>query len=166
MGAARIGLCAISTGWLWDKVRVAGGACGTTVMFDSQTGVASFLLFRDPHVLRALDVYAQSGAWLRRVAYSERSRSGVIGAVAALDRPLPPEALALDLLQRHLVGLTDDLRQAELEAVLSAELRDLVDLSHALDAAIPIGPVAVLGLETALRAALEQRPGSFLFVEA
>ncbi|WP_210530488.1 insulinase family protein [Rubellimicrobium arenae] len=165
IGAARIGLGAISTGWLWDTVRVAGGAYGTTVMFDSQTGMASFLSFRDPHILRTLDAYAQSGAWLRRVVNPDLLDRAMIGAVGALDRPLPPDSQALDLLQRHLVGLTDDLRQAELEAVLSATSEDLVDLSHALDAAIPEGPVAVLGPDAALRAALYQRPGVFQFAE-
>jgi hypothetical protein len=165
MGATRIGLCALSTGWLWYAVRVAGGAYGATALFDSQTGVASFLSFRDPHRLRTLDVFAESGAWLRRTAAPELLDRAVIGAVAALDRPLPPEALALDLLQHHLVGLADDLRQAELEAVLAAEPRDLLDLACALDAAMSTGPVAVLGLEAALRAALQKRPGAFVLVE-
>lgn len=89
---------------------MTGGAYGTTVMFDSETGVASFLSFRT--------AYAQNGPWLRRRANSDLLDRPVIVAVAASDRPLPPEAPALDLLQRRLVGLTDDLRKAELEAVL------------------------------------------------
>lgn len=79
-------------------------------MFDSQTGVASFPSFRDPLILRTLDVHAQSGAWLRRVANPELLERAVIGSGAALDRLLPPEALGPDLLQWHLVGLTDDQR--------------------------------------------------------
>ncbi|WP_176556324.1 insulinase family protein [Rubellimicrobium rubrum] len=165
VGGARIGLCAIATGWLWDAVRVAGGAYGVTARLDSQTGVATFLSFRDPHLLRTLDAFAESGAWLRRMASPELLDRAVVGAVAALDRPLPSDTLALDLLQRHLIGLTDDLRQAELDAVLAARPDDLLGLADALDATIPTGPVVVLGPEVALRAALEERPGAFVLAE-
>lgn len=95
---------------------------------------------------------ARSTAWLRRVVSPELLEWVVIGSVAALDRPLPPEALVLGLLQRHLISLTDDLRQAEFEEVLSAT--------------IPVGPVAVLGSETALRTVLDQRSGVFVLVAA
>ncbi|TNC72963.1 insulinase family protein [Rubellimicrobium roseum] len=158
-GATAVGMRALATGWLWDRLRVAGGAYGATAVLDAATGVASLLTARDPHLLGTLDAMAESGGWLRREASDSLLERCRIGAVAALDRPMPAEALMLEVLQREGTGWTDERRQAELEEVLGAELRDLHELADALDAGLPEGPVAVLGSRAALEAALAERPG-------
>ena len=161
-GATRVGLQALATGWLWDAVRVAGGAYGVRVILDAATGVATFLSFRDPHILRTLQAFGQSGSQLRASTTEALVQRCVIGTLAETTRPHAPDAQALLVLQRHLTGHTDDLRQAEHDAILGATPTDFLDLAAALDHAMPQGPVVVLGPEAALLSALAAEPGLFV----
>jgi presequence protease len=45
--------------WLWEKIRVQGGAYGGFT-FDSQSGVFNFLSYRDPNLLQSLEIYDQT----------------------------------------------------------------------------------------------------------
>ena len=38
--------------WLWDRVRVSGGAYGGFCDFDPHSGMFSFLSYRDPNLLK------------------------------------------------------------------------------------------------------------------
>ena len=55
----------LRTAYLWDAVRVQGGAYGCSLGFSRFSGVASFSSYRDPNVATTLDCYDQTGAFLR-----------------------------------------------------------------------------------------------------
>ena len=57
----------IRTGWLWEKVRMQGGAYGASVGFSKQSGIFTFTSYRDPNLLNTLDVYDQTADVLRAV---------------------------------------------------------------------------------------------------
>ena len=86
----------------------------------------------------------------------------IIGTIAETTRPQSPDAQALLVLQRHLTGATDEVRQAEHDAILGATPADFLELAAALDQALPQGPVVVLGPEAALLSALVAEPGLFV----
>ena len=44
----------LGTTWLWDRVRVSGGAYGGFADFDSHSGMFSFLSYRDPNLLKTV----------------------------------------------------------------------------------------------------------------
>ena len=44
----------LGTTWLWDRVRVSGGAYGGFSDFDSHSGMFSFLSYRDPNLLKTV----------------------------------------------------------------------------------------------------------------
>ena len=54
----------VRTSWLWDKVRAQGGAYGAFIRFAKQSGVISFLSYRDPNLLNTLDVYDETAKFL------------------------------------------------------------------------------------------------------
>merc|ERR1712151_488786 len=47
----------LKTGYLWDRVRVMGGAYGGFCTFSPYSGFFSFLSYRDPNLSQTLDVY-------------------------------------------------------------------------------------------------------------
>jgi presequence protease len=47
----------LDTTWLWDKIRVQGGAYGGQCMFDRYSGGFTFVSYRDPSLLATLDTY-------------------------------------------------------------------------------------------------------------
>ena len=47
----------LRTSYLWDKIRVQGGAYGGQCSFDRYSGGFTFVSYRDPNLLASLDTY-------------------------------------------------------------------------------------------------------------
>src|SRR4029079_6618741 len=54
----------LNTSWLWDKVRVQGGAYGGFCGLDRHSTVMTFTSYRDPNLLETLDVFDRSSTFL------------------------------------------------------------------------------------------------------
>lgn len=75
----------LRTGYLWDTVRVMGGAYGGFTKFDPVSGVFSCLSYRDPNLAKTLDNYdGCSGKWSASYT-SYTSRCGRAQSVRGLD---------------------------------------------------------------------------------
>ena len=46
----------LGTTWLWDRVRVSGGAYGGFSDFDTHSGMFSYLSYRDPNLTKTVRV--------------------------------------------------------------------------------------------------------------
>ncbi len=53
-GSIHVILNSVRTNWLWDQVRAKGGAYGAFCSFGKQSGVLTFLSYRDPNLLNTL----------------------------------------------------------------------------------------------------------------
>lgn len=107
----------ISNTWLWDRVRVSGGAYGGFCDFDTHSGkhallisiillflscnlpmcilsgVFSFLSYRDPNLLKTLDVYDGTGDFLRELEMDDDSLTkAIIGTIGDIDAYQLPDA--------------------------------------------------------------------------
>ena len=150
----------LNSGWMWEKVRVQGGAYGAFNTFDQFSGVMTFLSFRDPNVINTLEVYDGTAEYLRSLELSEAERvKAIIGAIGDLDSYLLPDAKGYSSLIRRMVGSSDERRQRVRDQLLSASLADFRALGEALSAFSKDGQVVVLGSAGAIQAAAEQRPG-------
>lgn len=146
----------VRTTWLWDRVRLQGGAYGAFCGFDKLSGLFTFTSYRDPRLLETLDVYEATPEFLRRVELSEIERvKSIIGAVGAMDAHLLPDAKGYTSMVRHLTGDTPEKRQKLREEVLGTQVSDFRALADVLAAARGKARVVVLGPEDALRAASE-----------
>ncbi|MDP8236749.1 MAG: insulinase family protein, partial [Candidatus Erginobacter occultus] len=94
----------LSYGYLWEKVRVLGGAYGCSAHYDAARGVFAFSSYRDPNIVETLRVYDGVGDYIEKEM--DLSRDGVeqaiIGAVKTLDRPIRPGQAVELALSRHL----------------------------------------------------------------
>lgn len=158
-GAASVALRYLNTTYLWDKVRVQGGAYGGSSRFDLSSGNFAFLSYRDPNLLKTLDVYDGAAKALRaEIGETDLVRS-VIGVVGDMDRPEFVDSKGYSAMWRLLTGTTDALRQQRRDEVLGTSRADFLALADALDAVSREGHVVVLGGEAAITAANEARPG-------
>ncbi|KAE9447212.1 hypothetical protein C3L33_20907, partial [Rhododendron williamsianum] len=83
----------ISNTWLWDRVRVSGGAYGGFCDFDTHSGVFSFLSYRDPNLLKTLDVYDATGDFLRDLEMdNDTLTKAIIGTIGDVDSYQLPDA--------------------------------------------------------------------------
>lgn len=151
-GSALVASRLLSTGWLWDRVRVQGGAYGAFCNIDRLSGVVSMGSYRDPNLLTTIEAFDASAKALRAIA-KDRSvlESGIIGTVGALDEHLLPDAKGLTSLLRWLVGDTDENRQTLREQVLEATAEDIEPLVEALEVFAANGTTAALGSREALK---------------
>jgi len=65
-GSADVVVKYLRTTWLWDKVRVQGGAYGGFCTLDHRSGNFTFLSYRDPNLLETLDIYDQTTDFLKK----------------------------------------------------------------------------------------------------
>ncbi|WEJ32972.1 insulinase family protein [Devosia sp. SD17-2] len=157
--ASSVVLRYLNTTYMWDKVRVQGGAYGGSSRFDLSSGNFSFLSYRDPNLLRTLDVYDGAASALRAAIGETDLTRSVIGVVGDLDRPEFVDSKGYSAMWRILTGTTDAVRQQRRDEILNTSRADFLALADAIDAVAAQGHVVVLGGEAAINAANEQRNG-------
>lgn len=148
----------LRTGYLWEKIRAQGGAYGAMCHFSRHSGVLTLLSYRDPNLLRTLEVYDQAAGALRSADLSEDELTrSIIGAISSMDAYQLPDAKGFTSLTRYLLGDSDAVRQKVRDEVLAARPEDFRAFADVLDEVAARGRVAVLGSADALAAANEQR---------
>ncbi|HUF39115.1 MAG TPA: insulinase family protein [Anaerolineales bacterium] len=151
------------TTYLWDKIRVQGGAYGGMAAWDRMTGVYSFLSYRDPNLLGTLANYDGAPGFLRDLDIDkDELTKTIIGTIGDVDGYQLPDAKGYSSLIRYLTGVTDENRQVLREQVLDTRPGDFKQFGEALEAVRDHGKVVVLGSADAIREANEQHGGDWL----
>ncbi len=164
-GAVHVITHVLRMSWLWEKVRVEGGAYGAFCRFDRASGVLLFVTYRDPNVLYSIDIFDQAAQYLRAPHLTEDELvKSIIGVVGEMDAYMLPDTKGYVSLQRYLIGNTDELRQHMRDQVLCTSLSDIRGFSDVLSAFARNGIVAVLGSESALSEANAFRGDDFLTI--
>jgi Zn-dependent M16 (insulinase) family peptidase len=159
-GAASVISKYLRTTWLWEKIRVQGGAYGGFCMFDHRSGGFTFLSYRDPNLLATLDIYDQTARFLRETELSEAELTrSIIGTIGEVDAYQLPDAKGYTSMLRYLVGDTDDIRQRMRDEILATSAADFRTFADALEQVADRGLVVVLGSQAAIEAANAERSG-------
>ncbi|MCF8029929.1 MAG: insulinase family protein [Desulfohalobiaceae bacterium] len=141
----------LRTTWLWDKIRVQGGAYGAFSLLDRFSGILSFVSYRDPQLTETLSVFDNTARFLREADINDSElNKAIVGAVGDLDRPRLPDAKGMLSLVRYLVGDDHAKRQRIREEILATDKRDFRNFAEWLDSLRERGEVAVLGDQLAL----------------
>lgn len=149
----------VNTSWIWEQVRVKGGAYGGFMRFNRNSGVLDFLSYRDPNLLGTLATYDNTAKFLRNVALDERDVTrSIIGAIGNIDAYRLPDAQGFVAMSRHLLGDTAQARQQIRDEVLGTTVADFRAFAEVLDQVREQGIVAVLGSAEQIAAANEQQP--------
>lgn len=150
----------LKTTWLWEKVRVEGGAYGAFCLFDRLSGILSFVSYRDPNLEKTLEVFDQTASFLEKRALDEKELTrAIVGTIGDLDAPMLPDAKGFASMLRHLTGDTDEVRQRMREQVLETTPDDFRVFSRALNELKEKGIVKVMGSPAAIEQANKARPG-------
>jgi len=144
--------------WLWERIRVQGGAYGAFCVFDYRSGIWSYVSYRDPNLLRTIEVYDRTPDFLRTVNLSRDDLTrNIIGTIGSMDAYMLPDAKGFTSMARHLLGDTDAERQRRRDEILSTSVDDFRRFADALEAVRTEGRVVVLGSPEAIRAANAER---------
>jgi Zn-dependent M16 (insulinase) family peptidase len=148
----------LRTGYLWERIRVQGGAYGAYFVFDRHSGQLAYLSYRDPNLLGTLEVYDGLPLFMRELELSEDEVvKSIIGAIGRIDAYQLPDAKGYTSLYRYLIGESDEDRQRLRDQVLGATAQDFTALADVLQAVAEQGRVVVLGSQEALDEANAER---------
>lgn len=157
-GSALVVTRYLMTTWLWEQIREQGGAYGGFCSFDPRSGVFSYTSYRDPNLLRTIDVYDRSAAFLRQLDLSEKELTrAIIGVIADLDAYQLPDARGFTAMARYLVGDDDAYRQQVRDEVLGTTPADFRAFADVLDMLRDHAALVVMGGEDAIVAANQER---------
>jgi len=149
----------LRTGWLWEKIRVQGGAYGAFCLFDRFSGILTLVSYRDPNVSKTLETFNQTADFLKKLELPDEERvKNIIGAIGDLDAHLLPDAKGFASMIRYLCGDSDEERQQMREEVLATSARDFKTFAEFLAEMDRDGTVKVLGSPDAVKEAAEVLP--------
>ncbi|EFN52070.1 hypothetical protein CHLNCDRAFT_139318 [Chlorella variabilis] len=165
-GASYVINKSLSTSWLWDRVRVVGGAYGGFCDFDTHSGMFTFSSYRDPNLLKTVDVFDGTVDFLRELEMSEDELSkAIIGTIGDIDAYQLPDAKGRTAFMRHILGITDEERQQRREEILGTSAKDFRQFADVLAAVRDKGHVVAVTSADKLEAAQAERPGFFSAVK-
>jgi Zn-dependent M16 (insulinase) family peptidase len=147
----------LSTGALWEDIRMKGGAYGAFAGSDSLEGCFSLATYRDPNPLRSLEAFSRALHKLScgRLAEAELVKT-IIGCYARETRPRTSAEKGLAAFFRFLYGIDDDFRQRKLERLIAVSAEDVAAALEALAVQRPANTVIITGVKSAEQAAQAQ----------
>lgn len=124
-GAAQVAMRMVSQSYMWDKVRVLGGAYGGGCSVSSHSGTFSCYSYRDPNLKRTLEVFDSIATYLENLKLSDEDiQQLIIGAVGELDKPSTPSSKGYTSLVRYLLNVKIDVLQSARDEMLATTLAD------------------------------------------
>lgn len=146
----------ISRSYLWDRIRVQGGAYGAFASGSRDTGLFAMASYRDPRFKETLAVYDQLPKHLLDIDLdSTELERLVIGTAGDFENYKLPDAEGRAKFARTLNGESDHQRQELYEEILGANAKDFKRLGEVLGDLSSAGIVVALGPDDALRRAKE-----------
>ena len=137
----------LSYEYLWNEVRVKGGAYGVMCGF-SNTGEGYFVSYRDPNLVETNKVYEGVAAHLREFEADERDMTKyIIGTISSVDTPLTPRAKGARSMTAYLTGITEEEVQKERDEILSADVEGIRQSADMVEAILSDRKICVLGNE-------------------
>jgi Zn-dependent M16 (insulinase) family peptidase len=110
----------LRTAWLWEQIRVQGGAYGAICNFDPYCGIMAFASYRDPNLSYTLGAFAKTGKFLKEIRLDDNELTrALIGAIGGIDTYLLPDAKGYTDMMRYLTGQTDEKRQKRRDEILA-----------------------------------------------
>ena len=146
-GALNILKMILSYDYLWNNVRVKGGAYGCNSSF-LRTGDSYFTSYRDPNLGKTNEVYEKVPEYIRNFHADEREMTKyIIGTLGNMDTPLYPEGKGQRAITAYLKKLTVEELQAERDEILNATDENIRALADLVESVLSDGNLCVIGNE-------------------
>lgn len=159
-GSAHVISRYLRTAWLWERVRVQGGAYGAFCLFNHLSGTLTFVSYRDPNLIKTIETFDETVKFLRSTDITDDELTKcIIGTIGEIDRHLLPDAKGYTSMVRYLTKDTDEKRQLWRENVLNTSVTDFRDFADVLDGVKRSGLVKVVGAASALETVAAERQG-------
>lgn len=154
-GINKVAKVILSYDYLWNEVRVKGGAYGVMCGF-TDDGNGYMVSYRDPNLTETNLVYEGVPQYLKTFDADERDMMKyIIGTVSELDTPLTPRAKGRRSYLAYMTDVTEADVQKEREEVLAADAAKVREVAKTVEAVLSDGYICALGSEEKIQQAEE-----------
>lgn len=137
----------INYDYLWNKIRVQGGAYGSFSGF-IRNGNMFFASYRDPNLKETLNAYDGISTHLKDVNVNDREMTKyIIGTISDVDMPLTPSQEGQKATENYMRKVSYEDIQNERRAILSTNKNTLKAFTPMLKDTMKDGYICVLGNE-------------------
>ena len=135
----------IGLDYLWNRVRVQGGAYGAFISF-SRNGNVYFSSYRDPNLKKTLRVYDEAGSYLEKFDANEREMTKyIIGTISKYDFPLSPSMKGEKAVSQYISKITYEDVQKERDEILSTKREDIINCKEMMEKLAGQNYICVMG---------------------
>ena len=142
----------INNDFLWERVRMKGGAYGSSSGYNHLEGYLIFTSYRDPHLDQTLETYQATGEWLQNISLSKNDlEQAIIGTLGKMSPPERASSLVSKSFFRKLMGLDHLKREQFWGEILETTPEHLKAYGAAISEALAMGSrISVLGGKKAI----------------
>ncbi len=146
-GALQILKVILSYDYLWQNIRVKGGAYGCMSNFN-RIGEGYFVSYRDPNLSRTVEVYEGVVDYLENFTVSERDMTKyIIGTMSNIDQPMTPAIKGERSMNLYMNKVSADMIREERSQILDAGQEDIRALARVAKAVLKADQFCVIGSE-------------------
>ncbi|WP_461810041.1 insulinase family protein [Faecalimonas sp.] len=146
-GALQILKVILSYDYLWQNVRVKGGAYGCMSSFN-RLGDGYFVSYRDPNLEKTNEIYEGITEYLRNFDVSDRDMTKyIIGTISNMDQPMNPVAKGDRSLNLYMNHVSKEMIEKERQQILDATQEDIRKLANIVEAILKANQLCVIGGE-------------------
>ncbi len=146
-GALQILKVILSYDYLWQNIRVKGGAYGCMSSFN-RLGDSYFVSYRDPNLEKTNEVYEGIVDYLRGFSVNERDMTKyIIGTMSNIDTPMTPATKGDRSMNLYMNHVSAQMIQKERDQILAAGEEDIRALADIVEAVLRQNYLCVIGNE-------------------
>ena len=146
-GVLRVFKVLLSYDYLWNNIRVKGGAYGCSAIF-GKSGNSGFVSYRDPNMANTNKIYEGIIEYAKNFTANEREMTkSVIGAISELDTPLTPAREGMKGLSAYYSKVRYEDMVQEREEVLNTCEEDIRALVPLLESVLSDKLICAIGNE-------------------
>lgn len=140
----------MSSEYLWNNIRVLGGAYGCNCSV-TRSGDVMFSSYRDPNLKRTSDVYLNAPDFIAQFEASDREmRKYIIGTISNMDTPLSAADRSGREFTQYMSKTSYEMLKKEREDVLKTDVEKIRSLAPKFKKALDKNHICVVGGKSAI----------------
>lgn len=149
-GSLKVLKTILSMDYLWNKIRVLGGAYGSGFGFN-RNGDFSMTSFRDPNLEKTYENFDEAVNYIENLDLpKEELDKYIIGTISTMDQPISTRQTLSIATSDFISGSNNKLRQDLRDQVLSTNLEDIKNNSKVVKEFLDQDNIVTIGTETAI----------------
>lgn len=133
-------------GYLWNEIRVKGGAYGGGISINGLTGNSFTYSYRDPNLAETNRIYENMPAYVENFEADEREMTkNILGTMSGIDAPMTPRTEGLRSLAAYMQEKTlEDIQQIR-DEILATTAEDIRKTKPMLEALLAADCICTVG---------------------